>query len=286
MSTDLSPLKTIAIIQARMSSSRLPGKVLLDIAGQPMLAHVVERTRRAQRVHQVVVATTSDPSDDPIQAFCEAHGCAFWRGSLHDVLDRYYQAACHFHAEAIVRITADCPLIDPQVVDHTVAALFGGGKTPAWDFAANRLPPPWRRSYPIGLDTEVCTFAALEQAWQNAQEPHQREHVLPYLYQHSPVFDSLASPTPPPADSLAPGQFRVLLVNHIPDHGALRWTVDTPADLELVRQIFARLPGKPFFTWLDVLALFEKEPALAEINASIVHKTAFDVDHRLTPTPK
>ena len=132
----------------------------------------------------------------------------------------------------------------------------------------------------------MCTFAALQQAWQNAQEPHQHEHVLPYLYQNSPVFDSLKSPTPPPAASLAPGQFRVLLVNHIPDHGTRRWTVDTPADLELVRQVFARLPDKPDFTWLDVLALFEKEPELAHINASIVHKTAFDVDHRLTHTPK
>lgn len=279
-------LKTIAIIQARMSSSRLPGKVLLDIAGQPMLAHVVERARRAQRVDQVVVATTTDPSDDPIQAFCEGRGYACWRGSLHDVLERYYQAARHFEAGIVVRITADCPLIDPQVVDDTIAALFGGEEMPAWDFAANRLPPPWTRSYPIGLDTEVCTFAALEQAWKNAHEPHQREHVLPYLYQHSTVFDSLESPAPPPAESLAPGQFRVLLVNHRPDYGALRWTVDTPADLELLRQVFARLGGRADFTWLDVLALFEQEPELAQINASITHKTAFDVDERAAPDGK
>lgn len=273
-----SPPHTVAIIQARMSSSRLPGKVLLEIAGQPMLVHVVERTRRAQTVHQVVVATTTDPSDDPIQHLCQARGYPFYRGSLHDVLDRYYQAARQFQAEVIVRITADCPLIDPGVIDHTVRAFFGGTNPPRWDFAANRLPPPWKRTYPIGLDTEVCTFAALEQAWQKADELYQREHVMPYLYQNSPVFDSLN--LPPQLPPLQPGQFRLLLVNHSPDYGAFRWTVDTPADLELVRQIFARFPGRDDFTWQEVLRLFEQEPRLAQINAHVLHKTAFDVDHR------
>ncbi len=284
--------KTIAIIQARTSSSRLPNKVLLDIAGQPMLAHVVERTRRAKRVDQVVVATTSEPVDDAIAALCAARHYPCYRGSLHDVLDRYYQAACAFQADVIVRITADCPTIDPQVIDHTINAFFGQpeqsklqppSSEPLWDFAANRLPPPWKRTYPIGLDTEVCSFAALECAWREADRPHQREHVMPYLYENSPVFDSLNLPAEPV--NLPPGQFRVLLVNHDPDYGSLRWTVDTPEDLELVRLIFDRFGGRNDFSWLDILALYQREPELAHINLGIKHKTAFDTDAQYNKRP-
>ena len=131
-------MKIVAIIQARMSSSRLPGKVLLDIAGQPMLAHVVERTRLAKTVGLVVVATTTDPADDAIEIFCKESGYPCYRGNLYDVLDRYYQAARFYQAEVIVRITSDCPLIDPEVVDKTVGEFLRDGNA---DFAANRLPP-------------------------------------------------------------------------------------------------------------------------------------------------
>lgn len=167
-----------AIIQARMSSSRLPGKVMQDLAGKPMLLRVVERARKASLVDSVWVATTSDPSDDPIQELCAAQRIPFLRGSMHDVLDRYYQTAREAGAQAIVRITADCPLLDPQLVDATIQAFLDGR-----DFAANRLPPPWTRSFPIGLDTEVCSFRALERAWKEAEQPYQREHVMPYLYE-------------------------------------------------------------------------------------------------------
>ena len=266
-----------AIIQARMSSSRLPGKVLRDIAGQPMLAHMVERARRARRVEQVVVATTTDPSDDPIQQLCAGRGYACCRGSLPDVLDRYTQAARQFDAQIIVRLTADCPLLDPALLDLTVEALA------ECDFAANRLPPPWTRSLPIGLDVEVVTRAALERAWQEATERHQREHVLPYLYE-GVEFD----PQPAPIDGEGyytlrgntPRGFKIAQLHHTPDFGALRWTVDTPADLELVRQVFIRLDNPHDFTWRDVLAVFERHPELAEINAQVVHKTAFDIDQR------
>lgn len=241
--------KILAIIQARMGSTRLPGKVLQDIAGQPMLVRVITRARRARTVDQVVVATSTDPQDDPIAAVCEARGYPLYRGDHRDVLDRLYQAARTFHADVVVRLTADCPLIDPQVIDHTVEAFLEAGV----DFAANRLPPPWHRTYPIGLDTEVCTFAALEQAWRHADQPYQREHVMPYLYEE-------------------PGRFHTLVVDHDPDYGHLRWTVDTAEDLELVRQIYARFNGRDDFSWLEVLALFEREPALAEINAQVRHK--------------
>jgi spore coat polysaccharide biosynthesis protein SpsF len=267
-----------AIIQARMSSSRLPGKVLLDIAGQPMLVHMVERARRALSVEQVIVATTTDPSDDPIERLCTERGYACYRGSLPDVLDRYTQAARQYRAQTIVRLTADCPLLDPGVLDLTVQALAGH------DFAANRLPPPWTRSLPIGLDVEVVTYAALERAWLEARERNHREHVLPYLYE-GVVFDP--QPTPAGVEGFytlhgnSPRGFKIAQLHHSPDYGALRWTVDTPADLELVRQVVAHLGEQPGFTWLDVLAVFERHPELAEINAQVVHKTAFDTDHRL-----
>ena len=175
-------LRRIAIIQARMSSSRLPGKVLLDINGEPMLVHVIERAKRAKLVDEVVLATTTDPSDDPVAEFCVERGYNFTRGSLHDVLDRYYQAATAYDAEIIVRLTADCPVLDPDVVDKTIESREKGVESSGFDFVANRLPSPMGRSFPIGLDTEVCTFAALENAWENATEKHQREHVMPYLY--------------------------------------------------------------------------------------------------------
>jgi spore coat polysaccharide biosynthesis protein SpsF len=252
--------RILAIIQARMSSSRLPGKVLLDIAGQPMLVRVVERVRRAETVDEVVVATTSDASDDSVEALCKARGYLYTRGSTHDVLDRYYQAARQFGGEVIVRITADCPLIDPGVIDMVVNAFLGEKSTP-WDFAANRLPPPWKRTFPIGLDTEVCTFRSLERAWREASEPHQREHVMPYLYEQE-------------------GRFRVLVVDHDPDFGSMRLTVDTSEDLELVRQIYAYFAGHEDFTWYEIISLFQRHPELAQINTGVRPKTVHDVDVR------
>lgn len=259
-----------------MSASRLPGKVLLDIAGEPMLARVVERTRRSQGVDQVLVATSLEQADDPIAEFCDHRGYTFYRGSLHDVLDRYYQAAKSLSAGIVVRITADCPLIDPLVIDQTLAAFYGHGPDlitetetewpqvkpeliPAWDFAANRLPPPWQRTFPIGLDTEVCTFSALETAWREASQPHQREHVMPFLYAQN-------------------NRFKILLVNHRPDYGILRWTVDTPQDLELLRLIYDRFGGRDDFSWRDVLELYKHEPELALINAGVLHKDYLDVE--------
>lgn len=267
--------RTIAIVQARMGSSRLPGKVLLDLAGQPMLARVVERVRRAKWLDGFVVATTVDESDAPIEAFCKRMEYPCFRGSTLDVLDRFYRAALDQGAELIVRITADCPVIDPQLVDRTVVAYIGSGV----DFAANRLPPPWKRTYPIGLDTEVCSFSGLQTVWRQADRKYQREHVMPFFYDDIPAdaFDMTR-------DSLvvSPRGFKVLLVNHAPDYGAYRWAVDALPDLELMRRVFSRF-GSDEFSWMDMLTLFEREPELLQINETVRHKSAFDVDARQDP---
>jgi spore coat polysaccharide biosynthesis protein SpsF len=293
------PLNKLAVIQARMSSSRLPGKVLMDIAGQPMLKHVIERTMRAKMIDGIVIATTTDPSDNVLEQFCYKQGIPCYRGSLPDVLDRYYQAVLQFHADVIIRLTADCPLIDPNVIDLTVSAFLGKSNQDAtvpssarlnsssphtlpFDFIANRLPPPWKRTLPIGLDVEVCSFDALERAWSEAKKDYQREHVMPYLYDGvSFTTKNLTSGMEWYVEqNTTPRGFKIALLNHNPDYGSLRWTVDTPNDIDFVRQVYAHLDGQAGFGWQDVLALLERKPDLASINAEVKHKSAFDVDHR------
>ena len=274
--------KIVAIIQARMGSSRLPGKVLLDISGKPMIEQVIQRTQRAETLDSVLVATTTDEADYPIAEFCVSLGIPCTRGSLHDVLDRYYQAAKLHAADIIVRITADCPLIDPALIDQT-ASLITDDASPGIDFACNRLPPPFTRSFPIGLDVEVCTFAALDRAWQEAREPFHREHAMPYIYEG--VTLARADPTPITDDcslatGISPRGFRIAQLHHEPDYGSLRWTVDTPEDLDFVRAVFARFEGRNDFSWQEVLRLWQLDPGLARINAGVRHKNMSEVDER------
>jgi len=272
--------KILAIIQARMSSSRLPGKVLLDISGQPMLVRVISRTRKARSLDGIVVATTIDPADDPVERMCTEQGYPCYRGSPQDVLDRYYQAARIYGADVIVRITGDCPVIDPEIIDATVKIFFTEAES---GFAATRLPPPWRRTLPIGLDVEVVSFASLERAWIEADQPFHREHVMPFFYEGTPPdlhgrvgerknHASSPSPTWYVAHGTSLRGFKVAVLNHDPDYGDLRWTVDTPDDLTLLRQIFAHFPGRETFPWQDILALFEREPDLGRINSAVRHK--------------
>ncbi len=249
--------RVIVIIQARMSSTRLPGKVLLDLGGRPVLDRMIERVKLAKNVTETVVATTTDPSDDAIVALCEQLGTPVFRGSLPDVLDRYYQCALEYKADYVVRLTGDCPLIDPELIDEVVNGLFD----PPEDFSCNRLPPPFGRTFPIGLDVEACTFQALENAWKNATEKHHREHVMPYLYE-------------------TPGKFQVIQLQSDEDYGSMRWTLDTTKDLELLREVIKRLEGRNDFSWEEVLELFLKDPELAKINSSVQHKTMFDVEKK------
>lgn len=248
--------RVVAIIQARMASSRLPGKVLANLGGQPVLAWVVRRAGRAAGIHQVVVATSVATEDDVIAAFCKDNGVACSRGNQHDVLDRCTQAARQYDADVIVRLTGDCPLIDPGMLAENLRTFLS--TQPPLDFAANRLPG--HRTIPIGLDAEFCTRAALETAWREAQAPHEREHVMPFLYEH-------------------PERFNILHIKHHPNYSQYRWTVDTPEDLELLRQVVSHFPDDTV-SWKDVLALFKAHPQLAAINAGVRHKTQYDVDQR------
>ena len=265
-------LRVIAIVQGRMGSSRLPGKILADIAGQPMLSRVYIRTSRAATVTETVCATTTDPSDDPVAEYCDFGGISFTRGSLYDVLDRYYQTAKEFNADVVVRITADCPVIDPSLIDEAVNTL----REDKYDFVANRLPPPFTRTYPIGLDVEVCTFAALEAAWKDAKATFHREHVMPYLYEGV----ELSAVNRQLSEGISPRGIRIAQLHHITDFGDYRWTVDTPEDLEFMRQVYARFDGRDDFSWREVLDLVHDNPDLMKINAAVHHKTLTDVDTR------
>jgi spore coat polysaccharide biosynthesis protein SpsF len=238
-------MKVVAILQARMQSTRLPGKVLLDLAGRTMLARVVRRVRRASGIDQLVVATSVASADDPIVAECRRLGVAWFRGSEPDVLDRYYQAAAAHQAEVVVRVTADCPLIDPGETGRVIRAFVEGEP----DYASNIL----RRTYPRGLDTEVMSAATLARAWREADQPYQRAHVTPYVYQH-------------------PESFRLLSLTGEPDRSVHRWTVDSADDLELVRAVYRRMEGEDGFSWHEVLGLLHAEPWLAELNRHVRHK--------------
>lgn len=241
-------MKTLIIVQARMTSTRLPGKVLLPLAGEPMLTRLIERLRRVRRADGIVVATTTNTGDDPIAALCALLGVPCHRGSEHDVLSRYAGAARLHEADVVVRITSDCPLIDPALIDQTIAAYDEGGS----DYVSNMLPPTW----PYGMAVEVFSAAALAQAHAEATQAAEREHVTPFLYWH-------------------PERYRLRNVASPVDLSHHRWTVDTPEDYALVGRLFDHLmPTHPHFTQADVLALLDQHPDWIAINQHIQQKPA------------
>lgn len=230
----------LAILQARVSSSRLPGKVLMPLLGSPMLLRQVERVRRVPKIDQLLIATSTEPSDDLIEDLCNENGIKCSRGNLNDVLDRFYQAARVFQPEYIVRLTADCPLADPVVINETITVCLDGG----YDYVSNALEP----TFPDGLDAEVFRFSCLEQAWREATLPSQREHVTPFIYGQ-------------------PERFRIGQYKNSVDLSSLRWTVDEQNDFELVSMIYRELyPENPAFLTRDILKLLDKRPELRTWN--------------------
>ena len=239
----------VAIIQARMGSTRLPGKVLADIGGEPMLARIVSRVKQARTVQKIVVATSDATSDDRVAEVCERKNIAVFRGSEKNVLDRFYRAAKDHQADVVVRITGDCPLIDPEVIDRVIAAYLRG----ECDYASNTMVC----TYPDGLDTEVFSIAALETAWHDARRAADREHVTPFLRTSR--------------------RFRLRNVESELGRSTrhLRWTVDEPCDLEFVRAVYAYFGPKKIFGWRDVLALLDAQPALGRLNAGQVRNEGY-----------
>ena len=238
-------MRTVAVIQARTGSTRLPGKVLMPLLREPVLTHVVRRVSRATRLDAVVVATTVAPADDPIAALAEANGWLLVRGSEEDLLARYLLAARAHGADRIVRITSDCPLVDPTLLDEVVATLEAAGA----DYASNTLPP---RTYPRGLDVEAFTMDALEAADGLDDDPASREHATPYLYRH-------------------PERFRLVGVPGRADHSAHRWTLDTPEDYALIERLYEGL-GRDDFAWTDALVLVEAHPEWSLMNEHVRQK--------------
>ncbi|MBI4523174.1 MAG: glycosyltransferase family protein [Deltaproteobacteria bacterium] len=238
-------MKRVIIIQARVGSTRLPGKVLSDLAGEPMLARVIARSRRATKIDDFVIATTTKPEDDAIVKMCTIHSWPCFRGSEDDLLDRYYKAALQHKADVVVRITSDCPLIEPQVLDLVAGEFLIG----SLDYASNALPP---RTFPRGLDVEVLAFEALERAWREDTNSAWREHVTPYIYRH-------------------PESFRIKAVLNDFDFSFLRWTVDTREDLELVQRIYSHF-GHDEFSWRNVLELLAKHSSWLDLNRRIAQK--------------
>lgn len=234
--------RPVAIVQARMGSTRLPAKILKPLAGKPALWHVVDRLRQARGLEEVVVATTVKPADDVVEAFCSQHAIPCFRGSEEDVLDRYYQAALHFGADPVIRITSDCPVIDPMIVDDVIGG-FLAGRFDVYGLGGE---------FPDGLDCECFAFWVIEDAWRNATLPSEREHVGVYMGNHPEKYHMGA---------------------HEPFKGLshMRWTLDEEADLRFLEAVFGRLysPERTFLA-RDVLELLDREPALMTINTGIV----------------
>ena len=233
-----------------MGSTRLPGKVLKPILGRPMLSYQLERLGAAELAERIVVATTTSPADAAIVDFCAAEGIACTRGSEEDVLSRYAEAAAIFDARTVARVTSDCPLIDPDLIDLAIREFDAGAGR--YDFVSNMLQPSW----PYGMAIEVLSRALLVEADREAIDPAEREHVTPFIYRR-------------------PERYRLKSLARRPDLSHHRWTVDTPEDFELVSRIIAELyPRTPRFTIVDVLALLEAHPSWVEINAHVQQRSA------------
>lgn len=242
--------RVVAIIQARMGSTRFPGKTLTEICGKPLLQHVIERVQHCELIDEIVVATTENKEDCLIVELCDKLGVKSFAGSENDVLDRFYLCAKKFDADIVVRVTADDPFKDPDVIDRAIKELISDR---GLDYVSNTIKP----TYPEGIDIEVFAFKALERAWKEAVKISEREHVTPYIWNNPEIF-------------------RVSNFENSVNLSDLRWTLDTPQDLEFTREVYKRLfcAGRVFLL-KDILALLQKEPELSGINSGIERNAGY-----------
>ena len=241
-------MKTVIIVQARMTSTRLPGKVLKGVLGKPLLEYQIERLQRVKLADEIVIATTTNQTDNTIVGLCNRLSVSYFRGSEVDVLERYYQAATAHQASVVVRVTSDCPLIDSQVIDRVIEYYLQNEST--YDYVSNCI----KRSYPRGMDTEVFSFSVLEQAFLEATAQPDREHVTPFIYRQ-------------------PQRYRLGHVIYAEDCSHHRWTVDTPEDFDLIKKIIEAIyPNQPNFTLEDYLQLLQQHPEWYFINSHIEQK--------------
>lgn len=238
-----------AIIQARVSSTRMPGKVLSKIEGKPLLWHIIERVKKAKKIKKVILATTNRKEDKKLIAIAKEQSIDFYAGSENDVLDRFYQAAKKNHADIIVRITSDDPFKDPKIIDSFIR-YFLNNKI---DYLSNTIKP----TYPEGLDVEIFNFKALEKTWKEAEKMSEREHVTPYIWKN-------------------PKKFKIKNLLYKKNLSYLRWTIDYPKDLKFAKEIYKRIyHKKKIFLMEDILKILDKEPKLKKINQGIPRNAGY-----------
>jgi len=255
-------MKIVAIVQARMGSSRLPGKVLLPLVDKSVLAHVIQRIQVCKNIDITVVATTTNPIDDAIVTEAKKYDIFCFRGSEKNVLERYYMAAQCYQADTIVRITSDCPLLDPELLDEMIESFK---LLVEIDHNLDYLSNTLERSYPRGLDIEIFTYRALVKAYKQAVKPYQKEHVTPYIYEHPEYFVA--------ENYRLKKEYAALDV----DISNYRWTLDTKADLALIKKIYEALYcSNRIFKTSQVLDLMLEHPKLASINSHVRQKQMGD----------
>ncbi len=238
-------MRKLIIAQARMTSTRLPGKVMKIVCGKPLLEHFINRLKRVKSADQIVIATTINDIDNQIVDLCKKLDISYYRGSEEDVLGRYYEAAVEYGGDIIIRITSDCPVIDPEVVDYLIN--FYTNNIEKYDYVSNTL----KRTYPLGMDSEIISFDTLKEAHFNAYDPFDREHVSPFI-------------------KMRPQQFRLYNILYKADMSRYRWTLDTPEDLELISKIFdALFYQNPSISLKDMLDQMERMPEWETINAHV-----------------